>query len=44
VATHDDGFSLKLANFRADDAVGFRRMAALRRVQNEGRDVHGEML
>jgi hypothetical protein len=44
VANHEDGFWLKLANFRADHAVGFRRMAALRRVQDEGWDVHGRML
>jgi Zn-dependent protease with chaperone function len=44
VAGHEDGFWLKVANFRADHAVGFRRMAALRRVQDEGWDVHGQML
>jgi hypothetical protein len=35
---------LKVANFRADHAVGFRRLGALRRVQEEGWDVHGRML
>ncbi|MBD8608678.1 M48 family metallopeptidase [Aeromicrobium sp. CFBP 8757] len=44
VADHEDGFWLKLANFRADHAVGFRRMTALRRVPDEGWDVHGRML
>lgn len=44
VADHGDGFWLKVANFRADHAVGFRRMTALRRVQDEGWDVHGRML
>ena len=44
VAAHQDGFWLKLANFRADHAVGFRRMVALRRVQTDGWDVHGQML
>lgn len=44
VADHEDGFWLKLANFRADHAVGFRRMTALRRVSHEGWDVHGRML
>lgn len=44
VADHDDGFWLTLANFRADHAVGFRRMTALRRVQAEGWDLHGRML
>lgn len=44
VADHEDGFWLKVANFRADHAVGFRRMTALRRVQDEGWDVHGRML
>ena len=44
VADHGDGFWLKVANFRADHALGFRRMTALRRVQDEGWDVHGQML
>ncbi len=44
VADHGDGFWLKVANFRADHAVGFRRMSALRRVPDEGWDVHGRML
>ena len=44
VAAHQDGFWLKLANFWADHAVGFRRMVALRRVQTDGWDVHGQML
>ena len=44
VADHEDRFWLKVANFRADHAVGFRRMTALRRVPDEGWDVHGRML
>jgi Zn-dependent protease with chaperone function len=44
VASHRDGFWLKMANFRSDHAVGFRRLCALRRVQEEGWDVHGRML
>ena len=44
VAAHQDGFWLKVANFRADHAVGFRRMEALRRVQTEGWGVQGRML
>ena len=44
VADHEDGFWLKFANFRADHPVGFRRLPALRRVQEEGWDVHGRML
>lgn len=44
VADHEDGFWLKVANFRADHAVGFRRMTALRRVEHEGWDVHGQMI
>ena len=44
VADHEDGFWLKLANFYADHPVGFRRLPALRRVQEEGWDVHGRML
>ena len=41
VADHKDGFWLKVANFRADHPVGFRRMTTLRRMQTEGWDVHG---
>jgi Zn-dependent protease with chaperone function len=44
VASHRDGFWLKVANFRSDHAVGYRRLTALRRVQDEGWDVHGRML
>lgn len=44
VDDHEDGFWLKAANFRADHAVGFRRMTALRQASLEGWDVHGRML
>ncbi|NYJ02234.1 Zn-dependent protease with chaperone function [Nocardioides thalensis] len=44
VADHKDGFWLKVANFRADHPVGFRRMTTLRRMQTEGWDVHGTFL
>ncbi len=44
VEQHKDGFWLKLANFRADHPVGFRRMTTLRRIADEGWDVHGRML
>lgn len=44
VADHRDGFWLKFVNFRADHAVGFRRLTALKRVETEGWDVHGRML
>lgn len=42
VGTHRDGFWLKLANFRADHPVGFRRLPTLRRMQSEGWDIHGK--
>ncbi|WP_229054661.1 M48 family metallopeptidase [Aeromicrobium sp. Leaf350] len=41
VERHKDGFWLKVANFRADHPVGFRRMTTLRRMETEGWDVHG---
>lgn len=41
VADHKDGFWLKVANFRADHPVGFRRMTTLKRMETEGWDVHG---
>ena len=44
VGQHKDGFWLTFANFRADQPVGFRRMTTLRRVADEGWDVHGRML
>lgn len=44
VADHKDGFWLKLANFRADHPVGFRRVPLLRRMQTEGWDLHGKFL
>ncbi|MGZ4632431.1 MAG: M48 family metallopeptidase [Actinomycetes bacterium] len=44
VQAHKDGFWLRFANYLADHAVGFRRMEALSRVQNEGWNVHGRML
>ena len=44
VADHEDGFWLKAANFYADHPVLFRRIPTLRRVQEEGWDVHGRML
>jgi hypothetical protein len=43
VGQHKDGFWLTFANFRADQPVGFRRMTTLRRVADEGWDVHGRM-
>lgn len=42
IPEHKDGFWLKFANFRADHPVGFRRMAALARIRDEGWDVHGK--
>lgn len=44
VERHPDGFWLKLANFRADHPVGFRRVPLLRRMQSEGWDLHGTFL
>lgn len=44
VERHPDGLWLKVANFRSNHAVGFRRMEALRRIRTEGWDVHGRML
>ncbi|VXC47306.1 M48 family metallopeptidase [Nocardioides sp. AX2bis] len=44
VRDHEDGFWLKVANFRSDHAVGFRRMTALREATREGWDVQGRML
>lgn len=41
ISAHKDGFWLKVANFRADHPVGFRRLPTLRRMQQEGWDVHG---
>lgn len=41
VADRRDGFWLKLANFRADHPVGFRRMTTLRPMQRDGGDTHG---
>lgn len=41
VADHRDGFWLKVANFRADHPVGFRRMTTLRTMQRDGWDTHG---
>lgn len=41
VADHDENIWLKIANFRADHPVGFRRMTTIRRMQTEGWDVHG---
>jgi hypothetical protein len=42
--SHKDGFWFKLAAFRSDHPIGFRRMATLRRIPTEGWDVHGPML
>lgn len=44
IDTHHDGFWLKVANFRADHPVGFRRMKTLKRMETEGWDVHGKFL
>lgn len=44
VRDHRDGFWLRVANFLADHAVGFRRMEALADVEANGWDVHGRML
>lgn len=44
IDTHRDGFWLKVANFRADHPVGFRRMRTLKRMETEGWDVHGKFL
>lgn len=44
VANHRGGFWLRVVNFFADHAVGFRRMEALSRIETEGWDVHGKML
>ncbi|MBV7293514.1 M48 family metallopeptidase [Corynebacterium sp. TAE3-ERU16] len=43
-AAHGESLWLRFANFRADHAVGFRRMDALRRTLTEGWNVHGKML
>lgn len=44
IANHKDGFWLKLENFLADHAVGFRRMQAIKETEEKGWDVHGKML
>jgi Zn-dependent protease with chaperone function len=44
VRDHRDGFWLRVVNFMADHAVGFRRLTALARSEEEGWDVHGKML
>lgn len=44
VRNHKDGFWLKLSNFLADHAVGFRRMEAIKETEEKGWDVHGKML
>ena len=44
VDEHEDGFWLKVVNFNANHPVGFRRLTTLRRVKDEGWDVHGRML
>jgi Zn-dependent protease with chaperone function len=44
IQNHKNGFWLRVVNYFADHAVGFRRMAALARVKDEGWDVHGKML
>lgn len=44
VRNHKDGFWLKLSNFMADHAVGFRRMEAIKETEEKGWDVHGKML
>ena len=44
VRAHKDGFWLRFVNFMADHAVGFRRISALARSEEEGWDVHGKML
>lgn len=44
VADHRDGLWLKIANFRADHPVGFRRMSILRQMSSDGWDVQGRFL
>ena len=44
IETHRDGFWLKVANFRADHPVGYRRMKTLERMRAEGWNVHGKFL
>lgn len=44
VRNHKDGFWLKLSNFMADHAVGFRRMEAIKETEEKGWDVYGKML
>lgn len=44
IRTHRVGFWFKLANYFADHALGFRRMAAIEEVGEKGWNVHGKML
>lgn len=44
VRNYKNGFWLKLSNFLAGDAVGFRRMEAIKETEEKGWDVHGKML
>ncbi|MDO4760674.1 MAG: M48 family metallopeptidase [Corynebacterium sp.] len=44
IADHKDGLWIKVANFLAGHAVGFRRMEAIRKSKSAGWDVHGKML
>ncbi len=44
IEKYENDLWLKIANFRSDHAVGYRRMRALRDTQTHGWDVHGKML
>lgn len=44
VRQHKDGFWLRVVNFLANHAVGFRRLEAIERTRSQGWDVHGRML
>lgn len=44
IRAHRIGFWFKVANYFADHALGFRRMAAIEQAASRGWDVHGKML
>ncbi|GAA2911193.1 Zn-dependent protease with chaperone function [Microbacterium keratanolyticum] len=44
IRTHRVGFWFKVANYFADHALGFRRMAAIEQTATQGWNVHGKML
>ena len=44
ISTHKDGLWMRIVNFLADHAIGFRRMQAIADAKKHGWNVHGKML